>query len=93
MLPVDDNEAYHSYLYICRNRIVIVYQINKNCHFADPTHCILTVAILLILWQFNHLSAISEGIPALAWVTIAPKPAPHVRQMKDAAQFYTNVRY
>eukprot|EP01147_Barroeca_monosierra_P001115 gene1115-4343_t len=40
--------------------------------------------------QFNHLSAISEGIPALAWVTIAPKPAPHVRQMKDAAQFYTN---
>ena len=40
--------------------------------------------------QFNHLSAVSEGIPALAWVTISPKPAPYVRDMKDAAQFYTN---
>ncbi|EGD79805.1 adenylyl cyclase-associated protein [Salpingoeca rosetta] len=40
--------------------------------------------------QFNHLSAVSEGIPCLGWVTIAPKPAPYVREMKDAAQFYTN---
>ena len=41
--------------------------------------------------QFNHLSAISEGIPALGWVTMEPKPAPFVKEMKDAAQFYTNV--
>jgi len=40
--------------------------------------------------QFNHLSAISEGIPALGWVTMEPKPAPFVKEMKDAAQFYTN---
>lgn len=41
--------------------------------------------------QFNHLSAISEGIPALGWVTMEPKPAPFVKEMRDAAQFYTNV--
>lgn len=39
---------------------------------------------------FNHLSAISESIGALAWVTVAPTPAPHVKEMADAAQFYTN---
>jgi adenylyl cyclase-associated protein len=40
--------------------------------------------------QFNHLSALSEGIPALSWVGVAPKPAPFVKEMKDAAMFYTN---
>lgn len=39
---------------------------------------------------FNHLSAISESIPALAWVTIAPTPAPYIKEMNDAGQFYTN---
>lgn len=39
---------------------------------------------------FNHLSAISEGIPALGWVMVTPKPAPYVTQMKEAAEFYTN---
>ncbi|XP_070534574.1 adenylyl cyclase-associated protein 1-like isoform X2 [Ptychodera flava] len=39
---------------------------------------------------FNHLSAVSEGIPVLGWVTMAPKPAPYVKDMGDAAQFYTN---
>lgn len=39
---------------------------------------------------FNHLSAISEGIPALGWVTISPTPGPYVKEMLDAAQFYTN---
>ncbi|EDQ88715.1 uncharacterized protein MONBRDRAFT_37312 [Monosiga brevicollis MX1] len=38
--------------------------------------------------QFDHLSAVSEGIPALGWVTIAPKPAPYVKEMSDAANFY-----
>merc|ERR1719320_2082274 len=40
--------------------------------------------------MFNHLSAISESIPALGWVAIAPAPAPYVKEMKDAGQFYTN---
>lgn len=39
---------------------------------------------------FNHLSAISESIPALGWVTISPAPAPYVKEMNDAGQFYTN---
>lgn len=39
---------------------------------------------------FNHLSAISESIPALGWVTISPAPSPYVKEMNDAGQFYTN---
>ncbi|XP_064480305.1 adenylyl cyclase-associated protein 1-like isoform X2 [Ornithodoros turicata] len=39
---------------------------------------------------FNHLSAVSESIPALGWVTISPAPAPFVKEMNDACQFYTN---
>lgn len=39
---------------------------------------------------FNHLSAISESIPALGWVTIFPAPGPYVKEMVDASQFYTN---
>ena len=40
--------------------------------------------------MFNHLSAVSESIPALGWVTVAPTPAPFVKEMKDAGMFYTN---
>lgn len=40
--------------------------------------------------MFTHLSAISESIPALGWVAVAPAPAPYVKEMKDAGQFYTN---
>jgi len=39
---------------------------------------------------FNHLSAISESISALGWVTVSPTPGPFVKEMRDAAQFYTN---
>ncbi|KAJ3218686.1 F-actin-capping protein subunit alpha [Dinochytrium kinnereticum] len=39
---------------------------------------------------FNHLSVISEGIPALGWVVIEPAPAPYVAEYKDSAQFYSN---
>ncbi|XP_022256861.1 adenylyl cyclase-associated protein 1-like, partial [Limulus polyphemus] len=39
---------------------------------------------------FNHLSAVSESIPALGWVAVAPTPAPYVKEMLDAGQFYTN---
>ncbi|KAL1476502.1 hypothetical protein MTO96_018490 [Rhipicephalus appendiculatus] len=38
---------------------------------------------------FNHLSAISESIAALGWVTVAPAPAPFIKEMSDACQFYT----
>ncbi len=39
---------------------------------------------------FNHLSAISESIPALGWINMAPTPAPFIKEMNDAGQFYTN---
>lgn len=39
---------------------------------------------------FNHLSAISESVPALGWVTMKPAPAPYIKEMNDAGQFYTN---
>lgn len=39
---------------------------------------------------FNHLSAISESIPALGWVAVNPAPAPYIKEMNDAGQFYTN---
>lgn len=39
---------------------------------------------------FNHLSAVSESIGALGWVTVSPTPGPYVKEMRDAAQFYTN---
>jgi len=39
---------------------------------------------------FNHLSSVSEGIPALSWIMVSPTPGPHVKDMKDAAMFYTN---
>lgn len=39
---------------------------------------------------FNHLSAISESIPGLSWVAVAPAPAPYVKEMGDSAVFYTN---
>jgi len=40
--------------------------------------------------MFHHLSALSESIPALGWVSVAPAPAPFVKEMKDAGMFYTN---
>jgi len=39
---------------------------------------------------FNHLSAVSEAIPALSWVTIEPAPSPFIKEMGDAGTFYTN---
>lgn len=39
---------------------------------------------------FNHLSAISESVPALGWVTMKPAPSPYIKEMNDAGQFYTN---
>lgn len=40
--------------------------------------------------MFNHLSAVSEGIPALGWILYEPTPGPHIKDMTDAAQFYSN---
>ncbi|GAA6229989.1 adenylyl cyclase-associated protein 2 [Lates japonicus] len=39
---------------------------------------------------FNHLSAVSESIPALGWIAVSQKPGPYVKEMNDAATFYTN---
>ena len=29
--------------------------------------------------HFNHLSSVSEAIPALSWVCVSPTPGPHVK--------------
>lgn len=39
---------------------------------------------------FNHLSAVSESVPAIGWVAVSPQPGPYVKEMNDAATFYTN---
>ncbi|KAM6974603.1 adenylyl cyclase-associated protein 1 [Tautogolabrus adspersus] len=39
---------------------------------------------------FNHLSAVSESVPAIGWIAVDPKPGPYVKEMQDAAMFYTN---
>ncbi|KAH0538807.1 hypothetical protein FGG08_004639 [Glutinoglossum americanum] len=39
---------------------------------------------------FNHLSTVSEGITALAWVTYEPKPANYLIEILESAQFYGN---
>ncbi|KAG9294566.1 hypothetical protein G9A89_008677 [Geosiphon pyriformis] len=39
---------------------------------------------------FNHLSTVSEGIGALGWVSVDPKPAPFVGDLKDSSQFYAH---
>ncbi|CAE6369052.1 unnamed protein product [Rhizoctonia solani] len=38
----------------------------------------------------NHFSTLSEGVPAIGWVTVSPKPAPYVGDMRDSATFYAN---
>lgn len=39
---------------------------------------------------FNHLSAVSEAIPAVSWICVSPTPGPYVKEMSDASMFYTN---
>ncbi|KAK9455801.1 adenylate cyclase associated N terminal-domain-containing protein [Dipodascopsis uninucleata] len=39
---------------------------------------------------FNHLSTVSEGIPAIGWIGVEPTPVPFIGEMKDSAQFYSN---
>ena len=39
---------------------------------------------------FNHLSAVSESIGVLAWVTIDTKPHKHVEDMAGSAQYWGN---
>jgi len=40
------------------------------------------------LW--NHLSALSEGVPALGWVTVSPTPGPFANEFKGNSEFYSN---
>lgn len=39
---------------------------------------------------FNHLSTISESVPALGWIIVSPTPGPYVKEMADSGQFYGN---
>lgn len=40
--------------------------------------------------QSNHLSGVAEGLGALGWVTVSPKPAPYVKEMASSGEFYIN---
>lgn len=40
--------------------------------------------------QFNHLSAISEGVPAFGWVVVSPTPGPYVNEARASSEFYSN---
>jgi adenylyl cyclase-associated protein len=39
---------------------------------------------------FNQLSAVSESIGVLAWVTVDPKPHKHVEESLASAQYWGN---
>uniref|UniRef100_A0A8R1TRR8 Adenylyl cyclase-associated protein n=1 Tax=Onchocerca volvulus TaxID=6282 RepID=A0A8R1TRR8_ONCVO len=39
---------------------------------------------------FNHISAASEGIQALGWLTVKPTPAPFIKDMSEASMFFVN---
>ncbi|KAL8293126.1 hypothetical protein RQP46_000820 [Phenoliferia psychrophenolica] len=40
--------------------------------------------------EINLLNTVAEGIPALGWVQVEPKPGPFVNDAKDSAQFWAN---
>jgi adenylyl cyclase-associated protein len=39
---------------------------------------------------FNNLSAVSESIGVLAWVTVDPKPHKHIEESLGSAQYWGN---
>ena len=39
---------------------------------------------------FNNLMTVKEGIGCVGWVSVAPKPAPYVKECGDQALFYGN---
>eukprot|EP01125_Pyxidicula_operculata_P019322 TRINITY_DN6_c0_g1_i1.p1 TRINITY_DN6_c0_g1~~TRINITY_DN6_c0_g1_i1.p1 ORF type:complete len:723 (-),score=287.52 TRINITY_DN6_c0_g1_i1:100-2268(-) len=40
--------------------------------------------------NFDHLSAVAEGVPILGWVCVEPTPGPYAKETIAGAQFYTN---
>ncbi|XP_065843648.1 adenylyl cyclase-associated protein 1-like [Oscarella lobularis] len=40
--------------------------------------------------QFNHFSCVGDGIQALGWVTVVPKPSVFVKEGGESAKFYGN---
>lgn len=38
----------------------------------------------------NHLATVAEGTPMLMWVVLDAKPADHVKDMMDVAQYHAN---
>ncbi|GAA5885400.1 hypothetical protein JCM6882_009603 [Rhodosporidiobolus microsporus] len=40
--------------------------------------------------ESNQLTVVSEGIPALGWVTLDQKPGPYVGEFKDSTMFWVN---
>lgn len=83
-----------------RSFLVVVAQSKKPDDAAFQSVIAETAAALTAVGAFkdknfkskqaNHLSGVSEGIPALGWVTVSPKPCPYIKELSGAAQFYTN---
>ncbi|CAB3400904.1 unnamed protein product [Caenorhabditis bovis] len=40
--------------------------------------------------QFNHLSTIAEGLPAVGWVVVKKTPGPYIKEYIDASMFFVN---
>ncbi|GAA5957589.1 hypothetical protein JCM3765_001446 [Sporobolomyces pararoseus] len=40
--------------------------------------------------ELNQLTVVSEGIPALGWVTLDNLPGPYVNEFKDSSMFWVN---
>eukprot|EP00003_Mantamonas_plastica_P000169 TRINITY_DN1014_c0_g1_i4.p1 TRINITY_DN1014_c0_g1~~TRINITY_DN1014_c0_g1_i4.p1 ORF type:complete len:411 (-),score=152.30 TRINITY_DN1014_c0_g1_i4:69-1301(-) len=40
--------------------------------------------------NYNHATTIAEASPALGWVSVTPTPCPHIQDMFEAGQFWSN---
>ncbi|KAG6376520.1 adenylate cyclase-associated CAP [Boletus reticuloceps] len=39
---------------------------------------------------FNHLTAVAEGAVCVGWITVEPKPAQYIVDIKESAMYYSN---
>ncbi len=55
---------------------------------CKPLAGLCCVACRLLTWACCQ--GVQAGLDVLAWVTMAPKPAPYIKETIGSAQFYTN---
>jgi len=79
-------------------RLVSVSKKPSEAEFAKLLQPLNDVAQKIIQFKdknrtsknFNHLSAVAEGVPALGWVGVSPTPGPFVAEMKASSQFWSD---